>query len=56
MAAAVAYLGRAAGQVYGERGLIRLVKVVLLGLEAGVAVIGYRFLVFLITLYTTGVH
>ncbi len=43
LAAGVVYLGVAVATVYGERGLSRVLKVVLLALEAGVTVFGYRF-------------
>jgi hypothetical protein len=52
-AAAAIYLYIAAGAVYGTRRAMRVVRV--LALTAGTAVIflGYRFLLFLITLYST---
>jgi hypothetical protein len=53
---AAAYLFVAAGRVYAERGVGRLVKVLILAIASGFTVIGYRFVVFLITLYTTGSH
>jgi hypothetical protein len=48
------YLASAAGRVYGGNRVLRIGKALLLAFTAGVMVIGYRFVVFLITLYTTG--
>jgi hypothetical protein len=50
---AVVYLYAAAARVYGERGAARAVKVGVLSVTAALTVIGYRFVVFVITLYTT---
>lgn len=49
----LAYLFVAAGRVYAERGVGRALKVAALGFTAALTVLGYRFVVFLITLYTT---
>jgi hypothetical protein len=48
-----AYLYLATGPVYGVSGPTRVVKVLALALSVGVLVLGYRFLLFLITLYGT---
>lgn len=48
------YLASAAGRVYGGNRVLRVAKALLLAFTAGVMVIGYRLVVFLITLYTTG--
>ena len=53
---AVTYLYVAAGRVYEERGAGRLLKVLVFAIASGLTVIGYRFVVFLITLYTAGSH
>lgn len=50
------YLYAAVGRVYGARGILRLVNALLLMAVAGLTVIAYRLVVFLITLYTTAVH
>lgn len=50
---AVVYLYAAAARVYGERGAARALKVGVLSVTAALTVIGYRFVVFVITLYTT---
>jgi len=47
------YVYLAVGPVYGATGTLRVAKSVLLGLAVGAIVLGYRFVVFLITLYTT---
>jgi hypothetical protein len=47
------YLYSATGRVYESRGLLRAGKVLVLTFAVGVGVLGYRFLVFLFTLYTT---
>jgi hypothetical protein len=46
-----AYL--AAGPVFGSRGVTRLLRAMGMALMAGVIVLGYRFAIFLITLYMT---
>lgn len=48
-----AYLYRATGTVYGARGAARVARVVFLALAMGGIVLGYRFVIFLVTLYTT---
>jgi hypothetical protein len=53
LAACAAYLYFATGAVYATRGPARVAKVVALALIAAVIVPGYRFLIFLITLYST---
>ena len=47
------YLYVATGEVYGERGVRRAFKVVLLTTAVGAIVLGYRFILLLITLYST---
>jgi hypothetical protein len=47
------YLYLATGEVYGERGIRRAIKVVLLTTAVGGIVLGYRFVLLLITLYST---
>jgi Protein of unknown function (DUF3667) len=47
------FLYVAIGRVYEERGVMRVVKLVPLAATTAVMLIGYRFLVLLITLYTT---
>lgn len=53
LAASAVYLFMATGTVYGAKGKERIVKVILLTLTVGGILVGYRFLLFLITLYTT---
>jgi hypothetical protein len=48
-----AYLYLATGAVYASRGGVRLTKVIALSLTVGALLSGYRFLIFLVTLYTT---
>ena len=50
---AAAYLFVAAGRVYAARGVGRLAKAIVLAAASFISMIGYRFVVFLITLYTT---
>jgi hypothetical protein len=50
---AAAYLFLAAGRVYDARGFGRLATAVVLAAASAVSVVGYRFVVFVITLYTT---
>ena len=50
--ACVAYLFVAAGRVYGGGATARLLKASVLSVAVGAIVLGYRFAVFLITLYT----
>jgi len=47
------YLYLSAGRVYGGSGTTRLFKAVLLAIAVGTAFLGYRFILLLITLYTT---
>jgi len=47
------YLYLAAGTVYGGRGAVRVFKATVLVLAAAGIVLGYRFLILLITLYST---
>jgi len=53
LAACGLYIWMAIGPVYGARGSLRAMKATLLALVAGAIVLGYRFAVFLITLYAT---
>jgi hypothetical protein len=48
-----AYLYLASGRVYGVAGWGRAARSLLLALAVGVIVVGYRFAIFLVTLYTT---
>jgi hypothetical protein len=48
-----AYLYGAAGTAYGVTGFARVLKVALLAVAVPVILLGYRFAVFLITLYST---
>jgi hypothetical protein len=50
---AAAYLGGATGRVYTARGVGRTLQVLALPVAAGLTVVGYRFAIFLVTLYTT---
>jgi len=47
------YLYVATGAVYGASGLVRALKVALLAVVIAAAVPGYRFLIFMVTLYYT---
>lgn len=53
LAACALYLYLAIGQVYRARGVLRVVQAGMLALAAGAIVLGYRFALFLITLYGT---
>jgi hypothetical protein len=53
LAACASYLYVAIGRVYGARGAARVAKVAVLTLAAACIVVGYRFTLLLITLYTT---
>ncbi len=53
MIACAAYLYVATGTAYGARGAKRVLKVLVLTAAVAVMVLGYRFLLFLITLYST---
>ena len=50
--ACVAHLFVASGRVYGGGAALRLAKALVLGAAVGAIVLGYRFVVFLITLYS----
>ena len=49
--ACTGYLYVASGTVYAATGVARVIKSALLALAAGAIVLGYRFLIFVITLY-----
>jgi len=53
LAGSTVYLYLASGRVYGVAGWSRVAKSVLLALAVGVIVVGYRFAIFVVTLYTT---
>jgi len=53
LAACATYLYMATGMVYRASGAIRVIKVLALTLAVGGMVLGYRFVLFLITLYST---
>ncbi|MBB3181779.1 DUF3667 domain-containing protein [Variovorax sp. Sphag1AA] len=53
LAACALYLYVAIGRVYGARGAMRVVQAIVLALAVGVIALGYRFALFLITLYGT---
>jgi hypothetical protein len=53
LAACAAYLYLAIGPVYGATGLLRTTKAILLALAVAAIVLGYRFVLFFITLYAT---
>jgi hypothetical protein len=53
LAACATYLYIATGTVYRASGAIRVIKVLALTLAVGGMVLGYRFVLFLITLYST---
>jgi hypothetical protein len=53
VAVIAAYLHIATGVVYGATGVSRALKVALLAVVIAAAVPGYRFLIFLVTLYST---
>ena len=53
LVSSTAYLYLASGPVYGVAGWRRVATSLLLALAVGVIVVGYRFGVFLVTLYTT---
>jgi hypothetical protein len=48
-----AYLYIAAGKVYGAKGATRILTVLPLAVAVGAIFLGYRFVLLLITLYTT---
>jgi hypothetical protein len=53
LAACAAYIYLAIGPVYGAAGTLRTAKAVLLALAVAAIVLGYRFVLFFITLYAT---
>lgn len=53
LTACMAYLYVATGVVFSARGPLRLIRAVLLSVVAAGIVVGYRFVLLLITLYTT---
>ena len=53
LAACAAYLYIATGRVYGGNGIIRAAKIAILAPAVAVIFLGYRFVIFLITLYST---
>lgn len=53
LAASAAYIYKASGRVYGATGWPRLAKALLLAAVVGAVVVGYRFAIFVVTLYTT---
>jgi len=53
LAACSAYIYLAIGPVYRSNGTLRTAKAILLALAVGIIVLGYRFVVFVITLYAT---
>lgn len=52
LAACAAYIHLATGPVYGATGVLRATKAAGLALAAGAIVLGYRFVLFILTLYT----
>ena len=53
LASSAAYIYLASGRVYGASGWRRAGAAGLLALAVGVIVVGYRFAIFIVTLYTT---
>jgi hypothetical protein len=53
LAACATYLYVATGTAYGARGALRVVKALVLSLAVAGILLGYRFVLFLFTLYTT---
>ncbi len=53
LAACAVYLYIATGRVYGGKGIIRAAKIAILAPGVATIFLGYRFLIFLITLYST---
>jgi hypothetical protein len=53
LASCAAYLYGAAGTAYGARGFVRGAQALVLALAMFAIVLGYRFVIFLVTLYTT---
>jgi hypothetical protein len=54
LAACAGYVYLATGKVFGGRGAVRIAKAAALTVAAAAIVLGYRFVLFLITLYTAG--
>jgi hypothetical protein len=53
LAACAVYLYIAVGRVYGGNSIIRAIKIAILGPAVATILLGYRFVIFLITLYST---
>jgi hypothetical protein len=53
LAGCTTYLYLAAGTVYGASGAIRVIKALVLALVVAGILLGYRFVLFVVTLYTT---
>jgi hypothetical protein len=53
LAASTLYIHLASGKVYGVVGWSRVARSLLLALAVGAIVVGYRFAIFAVTLYTT---
>ena len=53
LTACAVYLYRATGNVYGGSGMIRAAKIAILAPAVAGILLGYRFVIFLITLYST---
>jgi hypothetical protein len=53
LVASAVYLFFSTGAVYGARGAVRVLKTLVLTVAVGAIVLGYRFVLLLITLYTT---
>lgn len=53
LVACAAYIHLASGPAYGATGAVRATKAILLAFAVGAIVIGYRFVLFFITLYAT---
>jgi hypothetical protein len=53
LVSSTAYVYLASGRVYGVTGWSRIVRSLLLALAVGVILVGYRFAIFVVTLYTT---
>jgi hypothetical protein len=47
------YLYAAIGRMYGASGALRVLQTLVLAIAVGAIVVGYRFVIFLVTLYTT---
>jgi hypothetical protein len=53
LAACAVYLYIAAGRVYGGNSIMRAIKIAILAPAVATILLGYRFVIFLITLYST---